>query len=508
MKKLLLGFVAILTIASCKKNAPIGSESNTMNSNLTNENRAKTQFAIILSKAIEQDADLRQFIKSEALLKFDKDYDVFYPFIKDKEVSNGQTFREKLAIHAENQQQLSNIEATLPLLTIYVPTLPSGFSPDSWETIEDVPAVSAAVINNKRIDFLRDGKSVISLNTNEVPGFPTLIVKNNERVKVNNDVKLKSNLRSSNLNSYAFIDDAFDGTIKLKGDPGGETNHLISFGANEVKAELVNAFDIMGISRDNWQRDHIYYGLTPSNTEGALDVRFRETIRSIRFTQSAINKMMDQNDPTFPNVSQYHGENYTPYWTEGNFEIKFDVMINNLAGLGTTITKYVQINPNIIFNLQYTKHLRPGWQFFKKDYRYIYILEHIYTNRHGLDIPLVNWDLQTNGTSWKIFVSEIDDQQTTTRTESTTTEFAANFGFNIELGKTTKRGLNFGASAKIQKLNSYSVVTQLNSDDLGTLELNFYDPVILKKIGSGTLYDMYSIYNSYVELVIMPKAAY
>lgn len=145
----------------------------------------------------------------------------------------------------------------------------------------------------------------------------------------------------------------------------------------------------------------------------------------------------------------------------------------------------------------------------RENYRYIYTLSSISCNRYALDIPLVTWDLETNGTSWKIFVSEIDDQQTTTRSESTTTEYATNFSFNIGWGETTKKGLNFGASAKQTKTNSYSVVTQLNSDDLGTLELNFSDPVILKKIGSSnTLYDMYSVYNPYVELVIMPKAAY
>lgn len=511
IKVTLLG-VIFLTALSCKKNGSGEAEIESLRSNQLKAESAKEQFAVILSKAIEKDADLREFIKNEALLQFDKDFDVFYPLVKEKEVSKGQTFKEKLDLYAENRDQLSAIESALPLLTIYIPTLPSGFSANSWDATKEIPLVSPIVANSKQSVFFGGGKEVVSLTNKEIPGFPTLVIKNNERVVLKDNIKMKGQSGSSVLgkSTYAFIDDAFNGTIKLKGDPGGETNHLISFGADEVKPELVNAFDIMGLASDKWQRDHIYYGLNlNANTEGPLNRRFRETIRSIRFTQAAMNKMVDQDDPRAPTDVRYFGPNHIPYWTDGNFEIKFDVLINNTAGLGTTLTKYTQINPNLIFNLSYTRTLRPLSFMWRENYRYIYTLSSISCNRYALDIPLVTWDLETNGTSWKIFVSEIDDQQTTTRSESTTTEYATNFSFNIGWGETTKKGLNFGASAKQTKTNSYSVVTQLNSDDLGTLELNFSDPVILKKIGSSnTLYDMYSVYNPYVELVIMPKAAY
>ncbi|MNL47474.1 hypothetical protein D3C87_1702650 [compost metagenome] len=106
--------------------------------------------------------------------------------------------------------------------------------------------------------------------------------------------------------------------------------------------------------------------------------------------------------------------------------------------------------------------------------------------------------------AWKFLVSEIDDQQTSTRTETSTTEFAANFGFSPTWEKIVKFGLSFGATAKTTKTSTYTIVTQMNSDDLGTLELFFSDPVIRQRVNSTNLLDMGTISNGLVELVVMP----
>lgn len=52
---------------------------------------AKQEFAVILSKAVYENEALREFLKSEALTQFDKDYDVFYPWTKNELVTDGQS---------------------------------------------------------------------------------------------------------------------------------------------------------------------------------------------------------------------------------------------------------------------------------------------------------------------------------------------------------------------------------------------------------------------------------
>lgn len=504
LKLSLFGMLSLLFF-SCKKElnhekTPDSVEKHTV----LNADSATVQFSIALSKAVKNDVDLRNFIKEEALKQINKDYDAFYPFIKDKVVSNGETFREKLLQFTEGNDQLIAIENALPLLTIYIPKLPNGFSAETWKTINEAPIVASGV-SNLKIPLFNDGKKIATLEKDEIPGIPTLVVKNNERIKVNENLKLKS-ASTLNENAYTFIDEAFDGTIKLKANPF--VDHSITFGPGELATEVLDAYNIMGVTSDTWQRDHIYYGLTPTNTTGILKRNFKETIRSIKFSESAIAKFMDQNDPRPAPTMTIGGQVYTitntpdyPKWMDGNFEFKFDVLINNTAGLGTTVTKYISLDPDLMFGMFYEY---VGREFFPI---YKWKLQFIIDNEVSVDIPLVTWDLETNGASWKFLVSEVDDQQTTTRTETTTTEFATNFEFNPLLNSVAKIGLKFGGSAKTTNQNTYSVVTQLNSDDLGTLELNFSDPVIKSHV-TGNRYTMYAIKNPYLEIVVMPKAYY
>ncbi len=99
------------------------------------ETDASEEFAKILSKAIYEEKDLRNFIKEESLKEFDKDYDVFYPWVQNHIVNGTETFREVLSKYDE-AGMLSDIEEELPLLTILVPdwSWVTDFSACSWDT--------------------------------------------------------------------------------------------------------------------------------------------------------------------------------------------------------------------------------------------------------------------------------------------------------------------------------------------------------------------------------------
>ena len=71
--------MGIMGCAKSELNELKSSETTTMDAE-----SAKREFAKILSKAVSNEPSLRSFIKAEALKQFDKDYDVFYPFVKDQ----------------------------------------------------------------------------------------------------------------------------------------------------------------------------------------------------------------------------------------------------------------------------------------------------------------------------------------------------------------------------------------------------------------------------------------
>lgn len=75
----------IATACACSDNLSENAFSyaeQTANAVLTVE-EAQQQFAEILSKAVYNHAELRAFLKAQALKQFDNDYDVFYPLVKE-----------------------------------------------------------------------------------------------------------------------------------------------------------------------------------------------------------------------------------------------------------------------------------------------------------------------------------------------------------------------------------------------------------------------------------------
>lgn len=59
-------------------------------------------FAQILSAATFDNKDVREFLKTEALKKFDKNYDILYLAVKDEMIGD-LTFRQTLASYSSEE---------------------------------------------------------------------------------------------------------------------------------------------------------------------------------------------------------------------------------------------------------------------------------------------------------------------------------------------------------------------------------------------------------------------
>lgn len=294
MKNLLYFMCGLLFLYSCKaelidKRIEEKSIERTSSRIKNDREMAKSmlRFSEIFSEAISKHVELRQFIKAEALKEFNNDYDVFYPFVKNENVLNDRSFRE-LLIDYSSEKEILDIEDALPLLTIYVPELPSGFDAETWDFVNEKPYVTATVIQNDHMKFYKDGSLHDSINKLYIPGFPVLVVKNNERVRLKSDSFPR--LKSSNITtkeSYEFVDDAYNGSIKSKG--------IVMPGSSYLIPEVITAYDSMGVSGYTWQRDHIYYGLTLNTVDrGPLNHRIIERIVALGFSSDAYFAMSDQ----------------------------------------------------------------------------------------------------------------------------------------------------------------------------------------------------------------------
>lgn len=472
---------------------------------LNYEDDLKIEFSKILAKALKDDVDLRNSIKKEANYQFDLDYDILYQSIKGKIISNNETFREKLLKYC-TEELLREIEQNNPLLTIFIPELPSGWSSISWKTDTEIPLVCPAIQSNEKEAIYYDSDSVkYKVSTEMVPGFPVVAVKTNERLVVQNaSIKTVNTSKAPDIVtdqfSYNFGSIYFDPRTK-NDDPlvkeqlspmptkrpisqiSASTERLINLNNND---DLLKAFR----SGAAWQRDYLYYGLTPTDTVGRLNAGRKEYIRWIKFKdpELAYMQISDQydqgnNDPKYNSTRT----SSMPIWTDGIFEFKFTFFINSTRGTGSTIDVIAPVRPERLFVLNYRRVI--GGLF----YTFLSFVNNIECD---INLPIAAWDIGSTGYTWKVRMSEMDLSTTVTNTYTHTTEYAGNVSFNLAFGEDEKHGLGFGGSAKKTSTQSYTVTTQQGDDDLGETELRHSDKII-SSLSSWDQYTTSAYLNGY-----------
>ena len=275
--------MGIMGCAKSELNEAKSSEITTMDAE-----SAKREFAKILSKAVSNEESLRIFIKNAAEKRFDLDYDVFYPFVKNQEVTNGRTFRDILISYCEDISVLEQIEIILPTLNILVPDWQwlGCFSIKEWNPSDKAIAVGYNTKESEK-PIYADGEQVGTLPENALPGFPTIIVKCNERMKVTSPATKGGEVE------YAFADESFDASLY----PETKVEHRyydvdidgIPDVSNFVPASKLNQYVIGAYNEFNdnpyaAHRDYIYYGMTNEQTTGKLNYRINEVVSRIKLS--------------------------------------------------------------------------------------------------------------------------------------------------------------------------------------------------------------------------------
>ncbi|MDR2653346.1 MAG: hypothetical protein LBC68_13755 [Prevotellaceae bacterium] len=436
-------------------------------------------FGKALYGAMSESPMLREIIKNEALKQFNKDYDVLYQFIKNEKIENGLTVRELLLKHFDDKEILMRIEARCPTLTIFVPKLPEdSFSAETWNIETQIPAVAIRAKHHNtpaisEYGFFDENSDEFVIEAGYIPAFPVVVLKQNERVRVARDrMQTQSAVLNKADNDFAFefIDECFDGS---------KEENVVQRTVYSIDQKIKDAYNIYQ-NTDGWQRDYIYYGLTPTNTTGPFCYDYQEHITSFKFSPQVDPEVMmtaicDQTgDPTLIPVTF----NTTTYpWTDGILEFRILAQTGSKAENTSELKRYLRVYPNELFEVTYTpmgKNPITGKPLF-----YMPTITGFKTKEDN--IPLMNWDLENFSTVMKICIEEEDDTETTETTFSASSEFATNIEFNATYGETVKAGLKFGVSAKTTKTNTYKRSISRSSDDLGDVLINFADKIILSE---------------------------
>ncbi len=495
MKNFVLVFLVYLSVASCNESLN-DIDKNVVSATFLEQSESnlilKQKFSSALVKVLGQNEEVRSLIKEEALKQIDFDYDVLYCLIKDKQLKNGVTLEEYLEKYLTSDE-LKCIHKQLPTLTLFVPTLPeNSFSVHSWNTIDELPAVAVKVSDNNDVKIYYGNGETEVFPADIIPGFPVVVVKENERIVRNGEILSKTvseNIEETNL---IFVDEIFNNlhgkdlvNTKTRANRPDRPVPLPKVDNPEdyLPANMKKTYEAYKIYKNTtgWQRDYIYYGITPTTDKGPFDYNMKEFLVGFELIGDALGfyrKIADQDgDPksSIPIGGVLPANSSIITWTEGEYEFKVTTYVGSKSTIGTEYKSFFRLKPDQLFRAEVERVIsRPGMPGYT-----VYKLVGLKSKRVDLDLPLFEWDLENYGATIKIAIEEVDGQETEVNSISSSIEFATNFGFDASFGEKVKFGVKFGSTIK-EVLNVSNTITKtLGGDELGEVIINFADPVVI-----------------------------
>ena len=387
--------------------------------------------------------------------------------------------------------RLEKIKQLFSTLTIFVPELPdNSFSAELWNVENEVPYTALRVKNSNDVMGYGVNKEFL-IPSNEIPKYPIVVVKLNERVVSVNKAQRNLSPMSIINPDIVFFSDVFDNTenassvIQNRNFSSGDTRDRTGSIPENMK-KVYEAYDVFAATNE-WPRDYIYYGLTPQQPKGPFNRDFKESLVYFKLLgdpRTVMNKICDQSeDPRIDgNTHQETGGGrpggstiLTP-WTDGSLEFIVKVYVANQAGIGNEYINNFIVKPSALFKITPKDPLSS-----KFEVKSIELTDGI-----ALDLPLFEWNIENYGAIIKIAIEELDISETIQSVESSTATFATNFGFDPSFGEKVKIGLKFGATATTSKTVSYTVTKSLASDELGQVIVNFEDKILKSKKNLST----------------------
>lgn len=481
------------------------------------------QFSILLSRAVYAEPELRNFIKAEALKRIDYDTDVFYPIVKDVLIDGQRTFEEVLKQY-DLENNLSSILAKHPLLTIYVPDWSwineDCFSINRWNCSS--PDVGTSYVsNNSEHEIYWNGKFAFTMTDGEFCSAPILIVKDNERLTENPDTKCPG---ASNYKFYC--DDLIDLSSAANAETKTSSNYTYydlpyAIASNTVSTKVLTkrtntAYSINSNDNRVSQRDHVYYGMTPSINSGVVDPNYYETLYRIKLNPNSTfffdNPITQNAGNDFSTCTYYYEASWgsakkltqddieSMSWGKGSADLIINVYVGE-----TVIKKNVTVGFSDAFSVKkIVLRENINWLGALKSRTYYLGIGTSGNNDEWLEPKWINanlqlfyWDLTKWPTSYIVEFEEYDKASKYTKTVEYTCSFATNFTSSSETGATidgvsVKQGYGTGASStKSQKITK-TVETTEESDALGNFSVQYTDKIVLSQNSSVATPKTYS----------------
>lgn len=463
---------------------------------------AKEKFAKILSKAVYNRQSVREFLKNEAIKQFDENYDVLYYLVKD-EMIDGQSFRDILKTYS-SEAEIQKIEKALPLLNILLPEmLIIDIKPEDLDVND--PAIPIAVANDSCANIYLNGSQEGIVESGQMPGFHLFVVNENSRVEIPS-----YSTRSGDKKCIVFKSSNYD---RKKNVATRSVASSSTVGDKAIRAYNYFYKDDGSNEQMAYQRDYIYYGITPQNQTGRLNLSVREYLTNLEIQPSVFGIISDdtkgdeeaKNDPYIKQgqVGKRGGSGHSEsklieiMWTKGSFNFKFEIIQGNAT---TPSVVLIPLRPHEIWDFN-IEHYRKHGTLFRKEYNRYTIYPDRFASKNidlaKFNASLPKWDITKEGLIRYINVYEEDVSANKEYIEEyeVTKGDTSNFngGLKISLGPIKiDFGGNKNSNTITHQKTTIKVTRQEDSDYLGTVPVYFYDPIIIGKEGSNYKLHTYS----------------
>lgn len=506
MRKLFLfwGAIGVLLLSSCN-NEDLPTEfqkDNRIQAGVTKKSEKEDDlatFAGILSKATYARKDVREFLKTESLKQFDKNYDALYYLIKDENIGR-ETFRDIL-ISYSSKETIEMIEENLPLLNILIPEITIfDVKPENLNTEDkEIPVV---VSKKSETTLFLNGKEELNLEKGLVPDFHVFVVNENSRVIV---PEKGQNVKAMGTKaSIMFKSPNYDGSLKgqaaTKSNPGVVDPGVP--GIKAIQAYMHFRLDDGSIRQKAFQRDYIYYGITPEEKTGSLNRSVSEYISFIEVDPNAYFKISDQirtgrpsDDPFIEHYETSQkksalseNELLDRMWTKGSYDFRFEIITSTKENPQII---YIPLKPNQLwnFNIEYTRIHSTAFRHSKHTYKidpYKFTSKRVYLNEKNISFG--KWDLSEESIYRYVNIMEEDEsiESTYSDTYESVRVKADKFNGDVKLtvGLGEGKSISGGASSEVTNSNTtkesktITIIRKEKSDPLGSIRIYFYDPII------------------------------
>ena len=503
---------------------------------------ALENFSISLSKAVYAYPEVREFLKSEAMKRFDNDDEVFYPFVKYQEVGTLGTFREILVRELGSEELMKQIEEEVLTLTILVSDATwfdsEGFCLDRWDTSDSYVAITYREGDGVCRKLFGNGCLIGTIEKGTIPGGPVLIVKENERVVASAPTK-------GGAVNYSFISDVFNASKNppktkdnyswewLNEAQGENSNIVYASTLNSINPDIITAYNLFKNNPYACQNDYIYYGMTSNASVGLLRKDVRNKIYRFKLHPDAFESIFDDTERN--SVNYYgiddggHGYNmqdsqatvYAKLWADGCLEIRFTIM----AGSKGNSSDAYSVRARDLFTVKNDIVKKEEWgaTLFKWyiNWRYSFNESGNYKrNATSLNakwyypndnFTLPEWDLP-NLSSYSLKVEEIDrgvtnyDEITVTYKIASSTTEKINYEYDTT-GENDKQvgkiELGWSGNDEISMSEKQSIQWTDKDDFLGSPIVSYSDKYV-KKATSSSQYELYTYGSNRFEFTILP----